>query len=71
MPPSHPASRHLHRQCGRSKALLPLPSDINEVFELFKLAILNHKVSGWAEIDQDDVLTVLESLRQLALAPAE
>ena len=48
-----------------------LPSDLNEGFELMKLAILNHKVSGWAEIAQDDVLAVLESLRQLALAPTE
>ena len=53
------------------ESLPPLPSDLNEGFELMKLAILNHKVSGWAEISQDDVLTVLESLRQLALAPAE
>ena len=36
-----------------------------------KLAILNHKVSGWREIARDDVLAVLESLRQLVLAPAE
>ncbi len=53
------------------EALPPLPSDLNEAFELMKLAILNHKVSGWREIARDDVLAVLESLRQLALAPAE
>ena len=53
------------------ESLPPLPSDLNEGFELMKLAILNHKVSGWAEIAQDDVLSVLESLRQLALAPTE
>jgi hypothetical protein len=53
------------------ESLPPLPSDVNEAFELFKLAILNHKVSGWREIARDDVLSVLESLRQLALAPAE
>ncbi len=53
------------------EALPPLPPDLNEAFELFKLAILNHKVSGWREIARDDVLAVLESLRQLALAPAE
>jgi hypothetical protein len=52
-------------------SLPPLPSDLNEGFELMKLAILNHKVSGWQEIACDDVLAVLESLRQLALAPAE
>jgi hypothetical protein len=51
------------------ESLLPLPSDLNEGFELMKLAILNHKVSGWREIARDDVLSALESLRQLA--PAE
>ena len=51
--------------------LPPLPSDLNEAFELMKLAILGHKVSGWREIARDDVLAVLESLRQLVLAPAE
>jgi hypothetical protein len=53
------------------EALPPLPPDLGEAFELMKLAILNHKVSLWREIARDDVLAVLESLRQLALAPAE
>ena len=53
------------------EGLPPLPVDLNEAFELFKLAILNHKISGWREIGRNDVLAVLESLRQLALAPAE
>jgi hypothetical protein len=53
------------------EALPPLPADLNEAFELMKLAILAHKVSGWREIARSDVLSVLESLRQLALAPAE
>jgi hypothetical protein len=53
------------------ESLPPLPSDFKEGFELMKLAILNHKVSGWQEIARDDVLAVLESLRQLVLAPAE
>jgi hypothetical protein len=53
------------------EALPPLPSDLNEAFESMKLAILNHKVSAWRDISRDGVLAVLESLRQLALAPAE
>jgi len=53
------------------ESLPPLPPDLNEAFELFKLAILNHKVSGWREIARNDVLAVLDSLKQLALAPAE
>ncbi|MEN6457897.1 MAG: hypothetical protein ABFC63_03125 [Thermoguttaceae bacterium] len=53
------------------EALPTLPADFNEAFDLFKLAVLNHKVSGWRDIARDDVLAVLESLRQLVLAPAE
>jgi hypothetical protein len=53
------------------ESLPSLPADLKEAFELMKLAILAHKVCGWAEIARDDVLSVLESLRQLALAPAE
>jgi hypothetical protein len=53
------------------ESLPPLPADLKEAFELMKLAILAHKVCGWAEIARDDVLSVLESLKQLALAPAE
>jgi len=53
------------------EALPPLPSDVAEAMELFKLAILNHKVSGWRDIARQDLLAVLDSLRQLALAPAE
>ncbi|MBN2475084.1 MAG: hypothetical protein JXB62_10785 [Pirellulales bacterium] len=47
-----------------------LPPDLNEAFELFKLAIVNHKASGWRETSLDDVLAVLNGLRQLALAPS-
>ncbi|MEN6450081.1 MAG: hypothetical protein ABFC96_06295 [Thermoguttaceae bacterium] len=53
------------------ESLPPLPPDVNEGFELMKLAILNHKVAGWRDIARDDLLSVLDSLRQLALAPAE
>ena len=52
-------------------SLPPLPPDVKEAFELFKLAILNHKVSGWREMARNDLLAVLDSLKQLALAPAE
>jgi hypothetical protein len=53
------------------ESLPPLPADLNEAFELMKLAILAHKVCGWTEIARDDVLSMLESLKQLAMAPAE
>jgi hypothetical protein len=48
-----------------------MPADLTEAFELFKLAILNHKLAGWQEIALDDVLAILDSLKNLALAPAE
>ena len=48
-----------------------LPDDLKEAFELFKLAILSHKISGWTEISAEQVVSVLESLKRLALAPAE
>jgi len=48
-----------------------LPPDLNEAFEAFKLAILNHRISGWREVSCDDVLATLNSLKALALAPAD
>ncbi|MFH1920899.1 MAG: hypothetical protein ABIP48_13600 [Planctomycetota bacterium] len=51
--------------------LPPLPADLAEALESFKLAILNHKLTGWREISRDQVLAALDALRQLALAPAE
>ncbi len=53
------------------ESLPALPPDMNDAFELMKLAILNHKVSGWREIARSDVLAVLESLRQLTVAATE
>ncbi len=47
-----------------------LPRDLADAFENFKLAILNHKLSGWRDVSADDILTVLNALKQLALAPA-
>jgi hypothetical protein len=53
------------------ESLPTMPADLQEAFDLFKLAILNHKVSSWQEIPRDDVLAVLDSLKQLAVAPTE
>jgi hypothetical protein len=50
--------------------LPPLPDDLNEAFESFKLAILRHKTAGWLEISRDDLLLTLDSLKALATAPA-
>lgn len=50
--------------------LAELPADVAEAFEAFKLAILHHKLAGWAEISCRDLVGALESLKQLALAPS-
>jgi hypothetical protein len=47
-----------------------LPRDLADAFETFKLAILNHKLAGWRDISADGVLTVLNALKELALAPS-
>jgi len=51
--------------------LPPLPSDLEEVFELFKLCIVNRRVDGWKDFSAGDMLSVIESLKQLVMAPAE
>jgi hypothetical protein len=48
--------------------LAPLPPDLNEAFESFKLAILNHKLSDWREISRREVVAALDALKQLALS---
>ncbi len=58
-------------QAVRPFADLPeLPADLAEAFDTFKLAILRHKLDGWNQVSRSDVLASLESLKQLALAPA-
>jgi hypothetical protein len=51
--------------------LVELPDDLSEAFETFKLAIVRHKLAGWQAVSREDVLTALDALRELALAPAE
>ncbi|MBN1589809.1 MAG: hypothetical protein JW888_09865 [Pirellulales bacterium] len=48
-----------------------LPADLHEAVESMKLAILNHKMAGWRDVRCDDVLAVLNALKQLAMAPSE
>lgn len=56
----------------RPFANLPsLPADVNDAFDAYKLCILRHKLAGWTEISCDDLLASLDSLKELALAPAE
>jgi hypothetical protein len=51
--------------------LPPMPADLNEAFELFKLAVIGHKLAGWKQIAMEDVLAILDALKHLARAPAE
>jgi hypothetical protein len=48
-----------------------MPDDMGEAFEALKLSIIRHKFAGWQQISRDDVLTAVDALRELALAPAE
>lgn len=47
-----------------------LPEDVSESFESFKLCIIRHKTDDWQEISRSDMLSALESLKELTLAPA-
>lgn len=47
-----------------------LPDDVADAFEQMKLAILRHKSDDWHDITRDEMLAVLDSLKELALAPS-
>ena len=49
-------------------ALPELPEDLIEPLEAFKLAVLHHKQTGWAQVSVQDVLQAVEHLRQFVLA---
>jgi len=49
----------------------PLPGDLAEAMESFKMAILRHKLAGWRHVTAQDVVSALDALRALALAPSE
>lgn len=56
----------------RTLADLPqLPTDLSETFDAFKIAILNHRVSGWSQVPKEDVLATIDALRELVLAETE
>lgn len=48
-----------------------LPDDLADALESMKLAILNHKLDGWRDIERDGVLRMLDGLKQLVTSPAE
>jgi hypothetical protein len=47
-----------------------LTEDVHDAFDQMKLAILRHKALGWSDFSQASMLQVIESLKQLALAPS-
>jgi hypothetical protein len=53
------------------EGLAPLPADLADSVERFKLAIVHHRIAGWHEVTCQHVLDALEALKQLALAPAD
>ena len=61
-----PASTEPER--GTCEHLAELPPDLAEAFEAFKLSILRHKLSGWADVSRCDVLASLDALKELAVA---
>ncbi len=48
-----------------------LPADMQQAFEAFKLSIIQHKLNGWGEVKQADVIAALDGLKQLALTAAD
>ena len=48
--------------------LKELPSDLCDALEQLKIAILNHKLSGWKEVDRQMILDSLTALRDVVLA---
>ena len=48
-----------------------LPKDLAKAFAAFERAIQRQKRSGWQEVSRDEVLAVLDALKELALAPSD
>ncbi|MDW8037063.1 MAG: hypothetical protein RMI90_03380 [Thermoguttaceae bacterium] len=46
--------------------LPPMPEDVAEAFEAFKLAIVRHKLAGWQEISCRQILKILDALKRFA-----
>ena len=50
--------------------LIDLPEDLADAFEECKIAILRHKLAGWAEITPQALAMHLDALKALAMAPS-
>jgi len=53
------------------EGLPPLPANLQDAFEVFRLAIVRQRQAGWAEISCRQVLAVLDALREFARQPGE
>lgn len=49
--------------------LASLPADVSAAFESFKVAILHHKTQEWEDVSCEDILSTLDALKNLAVAP--
>ncbi len=48
----------------------PLPEDVSEAVEQFKLVIVSHKMTEWDTITKENMLSCLDALRELLMAPS-
>lgn len=46
-----------------------LPEDLAEAVDNLKLAIVRHRAAGWREVTSEALLTTLEALKKLCIAP--
>lgn len=65
--PEQPSTPHAIRPF---ESFCDLPDDVMEAASSFKVAIIRHKADQWSEISQDDMIGLLDALKQLVvLAP--
>ncbi|MDR3108541.1 MAG: hypothetical protein LBU65_02465, partial [Planctomycetaceae bacterium] len=50
------------------KSLDELPTDLQEAFEQLKVAILNHKVTNFKEVDPQRIIHFLTTMKQIVLS---
>jgi len=50
------------------KNLTELPEDLRDSLEMLKVAILNHKLSGWQNVSSQKLLGLLDALKALVVA---
>ena len=53
------------------EAFTDLPDDVMDAASAFKVAIIKHKATEWEECTREDLLGMLDALKQLATIAAE